>query len=222
MNIVKISTFSVVLIALILLIPSCNKRLPELSALTSQDSVRILNEISQHRVEADSFFRYDPNSPFKKDGEAHFDSIKWYSPNLKYYFRSMLYKYPNPQTVIVFGTKGEKRNEVRYGYFKIFYEDAEYRINVYKSVPSEEHSPGMANYLSVWFTDATTGKETYGVGRYVEVGEENPDPEYIYVINMNNAYNPYCAYSSLYSCAVPRKEDHFDFPVLAGELKYHK
>jgi uncharacterized protein (DUF1684 family) len=63
--------------------------------------------------------------------------------------------------------------------------------------------------------------ETYHVGRYVDVGAEQPDPEHVYVIDFNNAYNPYCAYSSLYSCAIPRREDRIPTPVRAGELKYH-
>jgi uncharacterized protein (DUF1684 family) len=75
--------------------------------------------------------------------------------------------------------------------------------------------------LSVWFTDETTGKETYRVGRYVEVGEENPDPQFVYTIDLNKAYNPYCAYSDLYSCAIPRKEDHIPIAIRAGEKNYH-
>jgi uncharacterized protein (DUF1684 family) len=59
------------------------------------------------------------------------------------------------------------------------------------------------------------------VGRYLEVGQEVADPDYLYTIDFNNAYNPYCAYSSQYSCAIPRKEDHLDFPIRAGEMKYH-
>jgi uncharacterized protein len=205
-----------------LFVTSCQKRRSELTTITPQESVRILNEITLYRAQADSFFRYDPGSPFNRDSAAHFDSVKWFPPNLKYYFRSVLYKYPDPQTVIVFGTKGEERHELRYGYFKIIYEDNEYLLNVYKTPPSENKSSIPPNYLSVWFTDATTGKQTYGVGRYVEIGDENADPNHVYVIDMNKAYNPYCAYSSKYSCAIPRKEDHFDFPVPAGELKYHQ
>jgi uncharacterized protein (DUF1684 family) len=44
---------------------------------------------------------------------------------------------------------------------------------------------------------------------------------HVYVIDLNKAYNPYCAYSSLYSCAVPRQEDRLTIAVRAGELKYH-
>jgi len=43
----------------------------------------------------------------------------------------------------------------------------------------------------------------------------------VYIIDFNKAYNPYCAYSSLYSCAIPRREDRIPTPVRAGELKYH-
>ncbi len=75
--------------------------------------------------------------------------------------------------------------------------------------------------LSVWFTDATTGHETCGVGRYVDVGLEFPDPAHRYVIDLNKAYNPYCAYSSKYSCAIPRQEDHLSVAVRAGEKIYH-
>ncbi|MFI5251035.1 MAG: DUF1684 domain-containing protein [Bacteroidota bacterium] len=199
----------------------CKNRTQEFPALTAQDSVRIIQEIMDHRTEINTFFQDDPNSPFRKDSDAHFDSIKWFAPNLKYYFRSQLYKYSNPQTVVVFGTKGEKRNELRYGYFKLIYNDNEYRLNVYKTLPSEEEPSPEPNYLSVWFTDATTGNQTYGVGRYIEVGEEQTNPDAVYIIDLNNAFNPYCAYSSIYSCAIPRKEDHLDFPVIAGELKYH-
>jgi hypothetical protein len=218
----SIVTIVLVVAGFALTIPSCKNRSSELTTLTPQDSLRVMQGITRYRAEADSFFRYDPNSPFNKDPEAHFEYIRWFPPNLKYYFRSMLFKYTDPQTVTVFGTKGEPRNELLYGYFKIIYEGSEYRLNIYKTPPSGNNAKIPPNYLSVWFTDATTGKQTYGVGRYVEVGEEDPNPDHIYEINMNNAYNPYCAYSSLYSCAIPPKENHFDFPVLAGELKYHQ
>jgi uncharacterized protein (DUF1684 family) len=74
----------------------------------------------------------------------------------------------------------------------------------------------------VWFTDETTGQDTYGVGRYVDVGNEDADPDHPYVIDFNKAYNPYCAYSNLFSCAVPRKEDHLDIALRVGEMKYHE
>jgi uncharacterized protein (DUF1684 family) len=173
----------------------------------------VIADIIRHRALADSFFRYDPASPFRNDTTIRFDGLKWFPPDLRFYFRSPLYRYEHPETVIVYGTKGEPRQEINYGYFLIPFSGAEYRLNTYKSARS-----GIG--LSVRFTDETTGKETYHVGRYVEVGEEQPRADAMYTIDLNSAYNPYCAYSARYSCAIPRKDDHFPFRVTAGELKY--
>ncbi len=167
-------------------------------------------------------FRRDPDSPFLRDSTIRYRGIQWFSPDLRFFFRSKLIRYASPETVIVMGTKGEQRIQLKEGYFIIPYRGKEYRLNAYKMTLEDSRRYGISpNTLSVWFTDSTTGKETYEVGRYVDVGEEQPDADHLYVIDLNEAYNPYCAYSALYSCAIPRKEDHFDFAVRAGELKYH-
>jgi uncharacterized protein (DUF1684 family) len=183
----------------------------------------VLDEINAHRREVDSSFQYDPNSPFHSDSSAHFDGIKWFPPDEKYIFTSKLHRYAQPETVTVLGTKGEERKEIKYGYFILKFEGTDHHLNAYKFGLEEiEQHPQLRNRLSVWFTDETTGKETYGVGRYIEVDDLAADTNYIYTLNLNNAYNPYCAYSPMYSCAIPRKEDHLPFPVKAGEMKYHE
>lgn len=197
----------------------CGHRASEQPMLSRGDSVEIIHEITRHRAEVDSFFRYAPESPFRNDTAVHFDSIRWFPPDLGFYFKLKLQRYDHPERVTVMGTKGEERVQLKYGYFEIPRAGSFFRLNVYKEA-STTPSP-YRNILSVWFTDATTNRETYGVGRYLDVGEESADPEHLYRLDFNAAYNPYCAYSSLYSCAIPRKEDHFDFPLVAGEMKYH-
>jgi uncharacterized protein (DUF1684 family) len=59
------------------------------------------------------------------------------------------------------------------------------------------------------------------VGRYLEIEPESKDPEHLYVVNLNNAHNPYCAYNPAYSCAVPTKEDRLPLAIRAGEMNYH-
>jgi uncharacterized protein (DUF1684 family) len=126
------------------------------------------------------------------------------------------------------GTGGEIRRQVRYGYFEFPLPDergmpTNVRLNAYKVTPSDTLQYLFAkDELNVWFTDETTGKESYHVGRYVDIGTEQPDPDHLYVIDLNRAYNPYCAYSDLYSCAIPRKEDHVPLAVRAGEKNYHE
>ena len=208
---------------IIVMLTGCQQQQPAVNRWwTTEDSLRIMNEIAVHRQEANDFFNNDPNSPFNADSTIHYDGIKWFPPDIRFYFRSKLYRHEHPETVIVFGTKGEERKELKYGYFILFFERQRHTLNVYKFTPYDAKRYELyKNLLSVWFTDETTGKETYEVGRYVEIGDEDPDINHIYTINLNNAYNPYCAYSPQYSCAIPPKEDHLKFAITAGEKKYH-
>jgi uncharacterized protein len=192
------------------------------------DSLGIVSDNMAHRAEVDSSFRYADDSPFKRDTTVEFHGIKWFPIDVRFRGVSLLHKYAKPETVIVMGTKGEERKQLRYGFFTIKV-PGEYgqlivlKLNVYKFTPYDAKRYALyRNALSVWFTDETTGKETYDVGRYVEVGDENADPDHWYVIDLNKSYNPYCAYSKLFSCAVPRKEDHIDIPLRVGEMKYHE
>jgi uncharacterized protein (DUF1684 family) len=181
-----------------------------------------------HRAEVDEFMRNGSGSPFKRDSTIQYEGIKWFPINPYFTGRSVLHRYENPETVSVYGTKGEERKNLRYGYFEFDVRGEDnmataIRINVYKFTPYDAKRYALyRNNLSLWFTDKTTGKETYKVGRYVELGDENPDPYFVYTIDLNKAFNPYCAYSDLYSCAIPRKEDRLNIPLRVGEMKYHE
>ncbi|MBI1803789.1 MAG: DUF1684 domain-containing protein [Ignavibacteriae bacterium] len=206
--------YLLLVLLLTIIVASCSQR--------NSSTEQIVQETLAHRSEIDSSFRNDPDSPFNRDTSIRYEGIKWFPPDPQFYFRSKLYQYERPETVIVYGTKGEERTQLKFGYFFLGFDGKDQKLNAYKVIPSDPLQAALnRNQLSVWFTDETTGKETYEVGRYVDVGEETGDTNHIYTINLNNAYNPYCAYSALYSCAIPRKEDHLGFPVRAGEMKYH-
>ena len=55
--------------------------------------------------------------------------------------------------------------------FCLNYKGKDHKLNIYKSF-----GPQGQSYYSIWFTDKTTGKETYPVGRYLDF-ELNADPE---------------------------------------------
>jgi uncharacterized protein len=220
------ATGVIVAVATLMFLSSCSKKNP-LQTLPVSDSLAIIADNLAHRAEVDSFFRHDRNSPFHRDTLVTYHGINWFPINPYYRGQSTLHRYDHPDTVDVLGTKGEKRRELRYGYFEFAVPgDREtpsmVRLNVYKFTPYDgERYLLFKDNLSVWFTDKTTGEETYGVGRYVEIGNEQPDPSFVYTIDLNKAFNPYCAYSNLYSCAIPRKEDHLDVALRVGEKKYH-
>jgi uncharacterized protein len=220
------SSLAAAVATLLVTLTGCPNK-PPASSLSSADSVTIVNDVLHYRAEADSFFRYDPNSPFKRDSSVEYHGIKWFPIDVRYHTVSTLHRYANPETVTVMGTKGEARRQLRYGYFTVRVPGANglpvvLKLDVYKFTPYDKKRYELyKDALSVWFTDETTGKETYSVGRYVEIGNEQPSADFEYTIDFNKAYNPYCAYSNLFSCAVPRKEDHLDVALRVGEMKYH-
>lgn len=171
--------------------------------------------IEKHRKEKDDYMRNDPNSPFNFKGKVEFHPLKYFDTNPSFVFESKLYEFPEKDTVIVFGTKGEERKVIRYGFVNFEYEKKTYRLNVYKG-----STKSGDEYFSIWFTDLTTGEETYGVGRYLDF-ELNPDEEFLYTIDFNVSYNPYCAYTPTYTCEIPTKEDFIDLKIEAGEKKFH-
>lgn len=189
---------------------SCNKN----SNVVKLDE-NYLNTIKQERESKDEQMRDDLNSPFNRDSTVTFHPLKYYEPTAEFIFKSKLYLNDKQDTITIFGTRGEPRKTVVFGYVLLNYKGKDYKLNVYKS----QSSSGEV-YYSMWFTDKTTGDETYPVGRYLDF-ELNPDPDYVYTIDFNKAYNPYCAYSSLYTCAIPTKDDYLDFAIKAGEKKFH-
>lgn len=77
------------------------------------------------------------------------------------------------------------------------------------------------DYLFVPFTDATTGDESYGSGRYLEFFK-NDIQNNLLELDFNKAYNPYCAYSPNYKCPIPPKENSLTVAIKAGEMNFGK
>ena len=173
-------------------------------------------KIEKQRAEKNDWMKNSPNSPFNYKEKVPFEPLKYFPVDLDWVFHSKLYEYPHKDSLIIYGTKGEARPTLRWGYVKIKKDGKEYKINVYKS-----KARNGEYYYSIWFTDKTTGKETYDVGRYLDF-EKVDDPNHVYTIDFNLAYNPYCAYSPHYSCAIPSKEDYIDLAITAGEKKFHE
>ena len=176
---------------------------------------KYISSIEKMRQEKDDFMKNNKRSPFNIDSNAVFHNLNYYPVDPNYVFKSKLYKYAEQDTIEIFGTKGEARKTVRFGYIKFKFDGKDYNMDVYQGSTKKGNV-----YYSIWFTDKTTGEETYGVGRYLDF-ELNDDENYVYTIDFNLAYNPYCSYSAKYSCAVPTKDDFIEMYVYAGEKNFH-
>jgi hypothetical protein len=67
------------------------------------------------------------------------------------------------------------------------------------------------------FRDRTSGKETYGAGRFLKA---IPTVNGKIRLNFNCAYNPPCAFTPFATCPLPPPENWLPFPVAAGEKAY--
>lgn len=74
---------------------------------------------------------------------------------------------------------------------------------------------------SLWFlfADRTTGRETYGAGRFL-YSDGMPENGRV-VVDFNKAYNPPCAFNDYSTCPLPPHENRLDLAVTAGEKNYH-
>jgi uncharacterized protein (DUF1684 family) len=198
----------IVLLSLVLFLVSCGKQY-------TPEQQKYIASIEQQRKEKDDSMKNDADSPFNQEPKQHFEPLKYYKVDPDFVFKSKSTEYEIKDTISIYGTKGEERKVVRFGYVSISFQNKNYKMNVYNGT-----SRSGENYYSIWFTDKTTGEETYGVGRYLDF-ELNADKNFLYTIDFNLAYSPYCSYSPKYSCAVPTKDDYLDIEVKAGEKKFH-
>ncbi len=68
--------------------------------------------------------------------------------------------------------------------------------------------------LQLVFADATSGDDTYGVGRFLFIA---PNPDGTITLDFNYAVLPPCAFSYNFNCPMPPKQNRFPFRIEAGE-----
>lgn len=88
-----------------------------------------------------------------------------------------------------------------------------HRLTIYQNMSLKKQKE-FKSYLFLPIRDGSSGNETYGGGRYLDLNI--PEKETI-VLDFNRLYNPYCVYSHRYSCPIPPKENYIDLPIHAGE-----
>lgn len=196
------------LVAGALLLPDCSRHSPEQEAIAA--------DILRQREEKDRDFKNDPNTPLLAEDREAFQELNYYPVDLSLRFEGPIVKYDSPLPDTIIGTKGDRRPALRYGYFPFTYQGREYRLQIYKIL---RDNPEFAKYLFLGFTDRTSGAETYGGGRYIDLIENE---ENHYVIDFNFAYNPFCAYNPRYSCAIPAAENRLPIAIKAGEKVFKK
>jgi len=168
------------------------------------------------RKEKDYFFQTDPDSPIPPEIRPRFQCLEYFLPDPKYRIQVRLVKLPTPEPVTLATSKGVPRPMVRYSYFDFEIDGVKQRLYAYKPAPQPGHHHESEG-LFVPFRDATSGKESYGAARYLDL-EEGPSSDVD--LDFNQAYNPYCAYSDDYVCPFPPGENWLTVAIRAGEKAF--
>ncbi len=155
----------------------------------------------------------------KGSNKKHF---RFYAPAEKYKVQCRFEKSTDTAAVIM-KTSGKtipEKDFVRYGKLFFTINDTSLILTVYRS-KSLQSNPQYGRYLFIPFTDATTGTETYGSGRYIDMMTTDIKNNTV-ALDFNKAYNPYCTYSNDYNCPIPPRENSLSVALKAGEKIFAK
>jgi uncharacterized protein (DUF1684 family) len=108
----------------------------------------------------------------------------------------------------------------RYGTVSFKIADSVFKLTVYRGAELMQ-TVLYKNHLFLPFTDLTSGEESYGAGRYLDL-EINDIVNNQVILDFNKAYNPYCAYSDEYNCPIPPRENYLNIAIKAGEKNFAK
>ena len=177
--------------------------------------------LERHRAEKDEYFRSSANSPIPPDRREAFGGLSYYPPDPDYRFEVPLREHDEKERVAVGTSADGEREYLRWGEFRIEVDGEEVDVQAYKSSPDDDR-------LWVPFRDGTSGDETYGAGRYLDLepGSHRVDDgdgdggDAEWTLDFNEAYNPTCAYADAYECPLPPAENWLDVDVRAGERNY--
>jgi uncharacterized protein (DUF1684 family) len=173
-------------------------------------------QLEEERREKDAFFAAHWQSPISPRDRVGFRGLDYYHPDSNYRLEIELHEHSQKEMVRVTYTKGDERDFIRWGEFQFEIGGAECVLQVYKSAAEDEQ-------LFVPFRDTTSGKETYGGGRYLDLdAARHRTTDGKWILDFNRAYNPWCVFSEAYTCPFVPQGNWLTVPVQAGEKNYSK
>jgi uncharacterized protein (DUF1684 family) len=170
-----------------------------------------MSEVEEFRAEKDAFFRDDPHSPFTPGQRASFEGLSYFPENGSLRIRGALEtEGVDREERILMQTTGGQQEYRRAGIVRFEVDGEPAQVTLYSSRDAHD--------LFLPFRDAMSGKETYGAGRYLDVEPATADGRV--VVDLNLAYNPFCAYNPEWSCPIPPGENRLAVPIRAGEKSF--
>lgn len=147
----------------------------------------------------------DKNSKQRRE----FTGMKWFDIRESYRITATFVRYDKPKEIEIPNILGDINKMPSPGYVLFKLGGKQYRLD-----PIIEDKDN----LFFIFSDSTSGKATYGAGRFLYA--DLPKGKTV-VLDFNKAENPPCAFTQFATCPLPPRQNRLRVAIEAGELNYH-
>ena len=187
--------------------------------MSAQDAYT--KEIMTYHYEQNLKFHNKETSPLTAKELKKFSALSFYKIDQKFKVTAKLVKEKDPVIFEMQTTTSRKPLYVKYGTLTFTIDGKEQTLAIYQN-KDFDRDPQYRDYLFLPFTDKTSGEESYGGGRYLDVLTTDENKDGTITIDFNKSYNPYCAYNSTYSCPLTPKENTVSVALKAGIKVFKK
>ena len=170
-----------------------------------------IGAIEAGRSDKDAYFKHAPGSPIPAAARHAFGGLPYFAvdPSLRFVDLALEpYAGNEPSSFRIPTSDGQLRPAHRAGTLTFVVDGEPRRLTAYVLDGSQ------GDQLFVPFLDLTSGRETYGAGRYLDLA---PEENGRYLLDFNLAYHPYCVYADTYSCPLTPAENRLPIRIGAGE-----
>jgi uncharacterized protein (DUF1684 family) len=167
--------------------------------------------VREFRADKDEFFRTQPGSPVPAAERDAFEGLPYFDvdPSLRFDGLTLEpYAGAEPAAFQIPTSDGQLRPAERAGTFSFEIGGRACRLTAYIFEGGDRRS------VFVPFLDLTSGTETYGAGRYLDL---EVDDDETYSLDFNLAYHPSCVYDARFSCPLTPAENRLPVRIEAGE-----
>lgn len=170
--------------------------------------------IEKERDRQFKFLKYNADSPLSEEQKNALDSLDFYPIDPSYNVRARLVPVEEKVMIQIPMTDGTLERYIKHSFAEFELQGSTHRLLLLQAADE----PDPRNYFLA-FADDTSGKETYGGGRFLDVRRDGQNS---ITIDFNLVYNPYCTYNPDFACPIPPKENLLKIPVRAGEKNYRE
>ena len=177
-------------------------------------TVAYADAIEQYRADKDAYFRGGGGSPIPVAHRMSFAGIPYWPVDDGLIVDGLALGPHTGDAPVRFEiptTDGRLRPAERAGVFRFRLLDVECSLTAYRMAPADGT---VRESLFVPFLDGTTGIESYGAGRYLDVEAEDDGS---CTLDFNQAYHPSCVFDSRFSCPLTPAENRLPVRIEAGE-----